>query len=120
MYFGGGLKGSYVDPASSSLCATPVSEALTGGLRKPLPFIFQPVSDFDPAGLGRGVSLEYTLGRTTTFKVLGSYNEAVEIEAEDSTKGSAGGGAGGLKFASPAFTKFGLTEFVARMKRTSK
>ena len=52
------------------------------GLTESLPFIFQPVNGFNPAGLGRGVSFEYTLGRTTTFKAFGNYNEAPELEAE--------------------------------------
>jgi mono/diheme cytochrome c family protein len=52
------------------------------GLTETVPFIFQPVNGFNAAGLGRGVSLEYTLGRTTTFKAFGNYNEAVELEAE--------------------------------------
>lgn len=54
------------------------------GLSETVPFIFQPVNGFNPSGLGRGVSLEYTLGRTTTLKVFGNYNEAVEVEAEES------------------------------------
>ena len=52
------------------------------GLTETLPFIFQTVNGFNPSGLGRGVSLEYTLRRTTTFKVFGNYNEAAEPEAE--------------------------------------
>ena len=52
------------------------------GLTETLPFIFQPANSFNPAGLGRGVSLEYTLARTTTFKVFGAYNEAVESPEE--------------------------------------
>lgn len=53
------------------------------GLTETVPFIFQPVNGFNPAALGRGVSLEYTLGRTTTFKAFGNYNEAVELETEE-------------------------------------
>jgi hypothetical protein len=51
------------------------------GLTDTVPFIFQPVNGFNPAGLGRGVSLEYTLRRTTTLRVFGNYNEAVEADA---------------------------------------
>ncbi len=53
------------------------------GLTESQPFIFQPANGFNPAGLGRGVSLEYTLGRTTTFKAFGNYNEAVELKEEE-------------------------------------
>lgn len=53
------------------------------GLTESLPFIFQPVNGFHPAGLGRGVSFEYTLRRTTTFKAFGNYNEAPELEAAE-------------------------------------
>jgi hypothetical protein len=53
------------------------------GLTESQPFIFQPANGFNPAGLGRGVSFEYTLGRTTTFKAFGSYNEAVGLEEEE-------------------------------------
>jgi mono/diheme cytochrome c family protein len=49
------------------------------GLTETVPFIFQPVNGFNPSGLGRGVSLEYTLARTTTLKVFGNYNEAGEV-----------------------------------------
>ena len=52
------------------------------GLTESLPFIFQPSNGFNPAGLGRGASFEYTLGGTTTIKAFGNYNEAVELEAE--------------------------------------
>src|SRR5262245_47529188 len=52
------------------------------GLTETLLFIFQPLNGFNPSGLGRGVSLEYTLNRTTTFKVFGNYNESIELEAE--------------------------------------
>lgn len=57
------------------------------GLTESLPFIFQPVNGFHPAGLGRGVSFEYTVGRTTTFKAFGNYNEAPEVEAEETETG---------------------------------
>ena len=66
------------------------------GLTETVPFIFAPVNGFNPAGLGRGVSLEYTLNRTTTVKLFGSYNEAVEAEEgedEDEEVGDDGGGA---------------------------
>ncbi|HWN99952.1 MAG TPA: cytochrome c [Blastocatellia bacterium] len=53
------------------------------GLTESLPFIFQGVNGFNPSGLGRGVSLEYTLRRTTTVKVFGDYHEAAELEAEE-------------------------------------
>ncbi|MEW6213523.1 MAG: hypothetical protein AB1631_34830, partial [Acidobacteriota bacterium] len=57
------------------------------GLTETVPFIFQPTNGFSPSGLGRGVSLEYTLGRTTTFKLFGNYNEAVELEEEEEDEG---------------------------------
>lgn len=57
------------------------------GLTETVPFIFTPVNGFNPAGLGRGVSLEYTVNRTTTFKVFGNYNEAVEAEEEEEVEG---------------------------------
>lgn len=53
------------------------------GLTESLPFIFQPSNGFNPAGLGRGASFEYTLGSTTTIKAFGNYNEAVEVEKEE-------------------------------------
>ena len=53
------------------------------GLTESQPFIFQPTNGFNPAGLGRGVSFEYTLGRTTTFKAFGSYNETIKLEEEE-------------------------------------
>lgn len=53
------------------------------GLTESLPFIFQPSNGFNPAGLGRGASFEYTLGGTTTIKAFGNYNEAVEVEKEE-------------------------------------
>jgi mono/diheme cytochrome c family protein len=53
------------------------------GLTETVPFVFQAANGFNPSGLGRGISLEYTLGRTTTFKVFGNYNEAVELEQEE-------------------------------------
>ena len=52
------------------------------GLTETLPFIFQPVNGFSPAGLGRGASVEYTLRGTSTFKVFGNFNETPELEAE--------------------------------------
>lgn len=52
------------------------------GLTESLPFIFQPSNGFNPAGLGRGASFEYTLGGTTTIKAFSNYNEAVELAAE--------------------------------------
>src|SRR6266542_4794470 len=60
------------------------------GLTESLPFIFQPDNGFNPAGLGRGVSFEYTLGRTTTFKAFGNYNEAPEVEAGEGNEGGEG------------------------------
>lgn len=59
------------------------------GLTETLPFIFQPSNGFNPAGLGRGVSLEYTWRGTTTFKIFGNYNEAPEseIEVDEGTEG---------------------------------
>lgn len=57
------------------------------GLTETVPFIFQPVNGFNPSGLGRGVSLEYTVNRTTTLKVFGNYNEAVEVAEEESNGG---------------------------------
>ena len=59
------------------------------GLTESLPFIFQPSNGFNPAGLGRGASFEYTLGGTTTIKAFGNYNEAVEVEEEEATEGEA-------------------------------
>ncbi|MEW5976344.1 MAG: cytochrome c [Acidobacteriota bacterium] len=53
------------------------------GLTETLPLVFQPVNGFSPAGLGRGVSLEYTLQGSTTFKVFGNYNEVTELEVEE-------------------------------------
>lgn len=53
------------------------------GLTESLPFIFQPSNGFNPAGLGRGASFEYTLGSTTTIKAFGNFNEAVEVENSD-------------------------------------
>ena len=52
------------------------------GLTETLPFIFQPVNGFNPSGLGRGVSAEYTIGRATTLKFFGNSNEAVEVESD--------------------------------------
>jgi mono/diheme cytochrome c family protein len=53
------------------------------GLTESQPFIFQPSNGFNPAGLGRGASFEYTLGGTTTIKAFGNYNEAIEVEKEE-------------------------------------
>jgi mono/diheme cytochrome c family protein len=53
------------------------------GLTETIPFIFQPINGFNPSGLGRGVSAEYTIGRSTTFKVFANSNEAVEVESEE-------------------------------------
>ena len=53
------------------------------GLTETLPFIFQPVNGFNSSGLGRGVSGEYTLSGTTTFKAFANSNEPVEIETEE-------------------------------------
>lgn len=62
------------------------------GLTETVPFIFVPVNGFNPAGLGRGVSLEYTFNRTTTVKLFGTYNEAVEAEeGEDEEEGGEDG-----------------------------
>lgn len=52
------------------------------GLTETLPFIFLPVNGFFPAGLGRGTSVEYTVGSSTTFKVFGNSNEAVEAASD--------------------------------------
>ena len=52
------------------------------GLTETLPFIFQPVNGFNPSGLGRGASAEYTIHGTTTLKAFANSNEAVESEAE--------------------------------------
>ncbi|MGE0883432.1 MAG: cytochrome c [Blastocatellales bacterium] len=57
------------------------------GLTESLPFIFQPSNGFNPAGLGRGASFEYTLGGTTTIKAFGNYSEAVEAEKEEAATG---------------------------------
>ena len=53
------------------------------GLSDSLPFIFQPVNGFNPSGLGRGVSAEYTVGRSTTFKVFANSNEKVEVASDE-------------------------------------
>lgn len=53
------------------------------GLTETLPFIFQPVNGFNPSGLGRGASVEYTIRGTTTFKAFANSNEPVESEAEE-------------------------------------
>lgn len=52
------------------------------GFTETLPFIFQPVNGFAGGGLGRGVSVEYTLHRNTTFRVFGVSNEPQELESE--------------------------------------
>lgn len=52
------------------------------GFTETLPFIFQPVNGFSPAGLGRGASVEYTLHGTSTFKIFGNVNEAPELQGE--------------------------------------
>ena len=49
------------------------------GLTETLPFIFQPVNGFTAGGLGRGLSVEYTLHRNTTFRVFGVSNEPQEL-----------------------------------------
>ena len=53
------------------------------GLTETLPFIFQPVNGFNPSGLGRGVSGEYTIRETTTLKAFANSNEPVEVESEE-------------------------------------
>ena len=53
------------------------------GLTESLPFIFQPVNGFNPSGLGRGASGEYTLIGTTTLKFFANSNEAVELESNE-------------------------------------
>ena len=53
------------------------------GLTETLPFIFQPVNGFNPSGLGRGASVEYTLRGTTTLKFFANSNEAVEVESDE-------------------------------------
>lgn len=52
------------------------------GLTDTQPFIFQPINGFSAGGLGRGVSAEYTLGATSTFKAFGISNEKVELDPE--------------------------------------
>lgn len=52
------------------------------GLTEAQPFIFRPVNGFNPAGLGRGASFEYTAGRATTIKGFAVSNEPVELEEE--------------------------------------
>lgn len=52
------------------------------GLTETLPFIFQAVNSFNPSGLGRGASAEYTIGGTTTLKVFANSNEAVEAVSD--------------------------------------
>ena len=51
------------------------------GLTETLPFVFQQVNGFNPSGLGRGASVEYTVGRSTTFKAFANSNEAAEAES---------------------------------------
>lgn len=63
------------------------------GLTETLPFIFQPVNGFNPAGLGRGASFEYTAGRATTFKGFAVSNEAAELEDEEEEGGEEEAGA---------------------------
>jgi hypothetical protein len=53
-------------------------------LTETLPFIFQPVDGFSPAGLGRGASFEFTLKRWTTFKVFANRNEAPDAGDDES------------------------------------
>ena len=52
------------------------------GLTETLPFIFQPVNGFNPSGLGRGASVEYTLRGTTTLKFFANSNEAAEAVSD--------------------------------------
>ena len=52
------------------------------GLSDSLPFIFQPVNGFNPSSTGRGGSVEVVLNRTSSFKLFGISNSAVESEAE--------------------------------------
>lgn len=52
------------------------------GFTETLPFIFQPVNGFAAGGLGRGVSVEYTLHRNTTLRVFGVSNERQELEGD--------------------------------------
>ncbi len=52
------------------------------GLTETQPFIFQPINGFNAGGLGRGVSIEYTFGSTSTFKAFGVSNEKVELDPE--------------------------------------
>jgi len=53
------------------------------GLTETQPLIFQPVNGFNAGGLGRGVSVEYTLGSNSTFKAFGVSNEKVELAPEE-------------------------------------
>ena len=53
------------------------------GLTETQPFIFQPLNGFNSSGLGRGVSGEYTLSGTTTFKAFANSNEPVEVEGDE-------------------------------------
>lgn len=53
------------------------------GLTETQPFIFQPVNGFNAGGLGRGVSVEYTLRSNSTFKAFGVSNERVELTPEE-------------------------------------
>lgn len=52
------------------------------GLTETQPFIFQPINGFKAGGLGRGVSVEYSVGMTSTFKAFGVSNEKVELGPE--------------------------------------
>ena len=52
------------------------------GLTDSQPFIFDPVNGFNAGGLGRGVSVEYTAGATSTFKAFAVSNERVELATE--------------------------------------
>ncbi len=52
------------------------------GLTDSQPFIFAPVNGFNAGGLGRGVSVEYTTGASSTFKAFAVSNEKVELAPE--------------------------------------
>lgn len=52
------------------------------GVTETQPLIFQPINGFNSGGLGRGVSVEYTAGMTSTFKAFAVSNDKVELDPE--------------------------------------
>jgi nitric oxide reductase subunit C len=52
-------------------------------ITKTIPLIFESANGFNPAELGRGVSVEFTTKGLTTFKVFGNYQTTPELEATE-------------------------------------